>query len=80
MQTIITAGVDEEEYAGLVRLLNIPRERRTSEDVFEIANSLYRASFVRQLDVVTRCAECIVYVKSQQRPADRVRVRCYPGK
>jgi len=48
------AAKDEEEYTDLVQLLNIPRRLRKSEDVFEIANSLYRPSFVRQLDVVER--------------------------
>ena len=38
----------------LVRLLRIPQELRNAEDVFEIANGLYRASFVRQLDIATR--------------------------
>lgn len=38
----------------LVRLLKIPQELRNAEDVFEIANGLYRASFVRQLDIATR--------------------------
>lgn len=51
--TRTTGGVDEE---NIRRLLNIPERIRKSEDVFEIANSLYQASFIRQLDVVTRCA------------------------
>lgn len=38
----------------LVRLLKISQELRNAEDVFEIANGLYRASFVRQLDIATR--------------------------
>lgn len=50
-----TAEIDDEECADLVRLLSIPHGLRQSEDVFEIANSLFRASFVRQLDVTTRC-------------------------
>lgn len=51
---MVASAEDEEEYTELVRLLNIPRRLRKSEDVFEVANSLYRASFVRQLDVVER--------------------------
>lgn len=43
-------GVTEQ----LVQLLETPEELRRSEDVFEIANSLGRASFIRQLDVGTR--------------------------
>lgn len=50
-----TAKFDEKDCAGLVRLLKIPRRLRKAEDVFEIANSLYRATFMQQLDVVTRC-------------------------
>lgn len=42
----------------LVRLLKIPQERRKAEDIFEIANGLYRASFVRQLDIATRYGDC----------------------
>lgn len=38
----------------LVRLLAKSRELRKSEDVFEIAHGLFRASFVRQLHVATR--------------------------
>ncbi|CAM9569155.1 unnamed protein product [Pylaiella littoralis] len=57
-----TAGFDEKDCAVLLRLLKIPWRQRESEDVFEIANSLYRATFIRQLDVATRsgiarCAE-----------------------
>lgn len=37
------------------RLLKTPKDLRESEDVFEIANGLFRSSFVRQLDVNTRC-------------------------
>lgn len=51
-----TAGIGTDDSAGLIQLLKIPRQHRKSEDVFEIANSLFRASFVRQLDVVTRFA------------------------
>lgn len=49
-----TAGIGADDSDGLIKLLKIPRQHRKSEDVFEIANSLYRASFVRQLDVVVR--------------------------
>ncbi|CAM9216898.1 unnamed protein product [Ectocarpus sp. 13 AM-2016] len=59
MESNNTKGVADE---NIRRLLNIPQRLRKSEDVFEIANGLYQASFVRQLDVVTRssiakCAE-----------------------
>ncbi|CAM9375137.1 unnamed protein product [Ectocarpus sp. 12 AP-2014] len=59
MESTSTTGVADE---NIRRLLNIPQRLRKSEDVFEIANGLYQASFVRQLDVVTRssiarCAE-----------------------
>lgn len=50
-----TAGGEEGAIPQqLVRLLEIPQELRKAEDVFEIANGLYRASFVRQLDIATR--------------------------
>lgn len=45
---------------GLVRLLKIPQELRKAEDVFEISNGLYRASFVRQLGITTRYSTVLV--------------------
>lgn len=45
----------------LVRLLKIPQELRSAEDVFEISNGLYRASFVRQLGISTRCSTYCTY-------------------
>ena len=54
-------GVEEDRAGGesqipdtLVKLLSMPEAHRESEDVFEIANGLFRASFVQQLDVCTR--------------------------
>lgn len=38
----------------LVELLAKRPELRSPEDVFEISNGLYLASFIRQLDVATR--------------------------
>lgn len=55
-------GVEEDRQRGvsqvsdtLVKLLSTPETHRQPEDVFEIANGLFRASFVQQLDVCTRC-------------------------
>lgn len=54
-------GVDEDRQGGenqvsdtLVNLLSTPETHRQPEDVFEIANGLFRASFVQQLDICTR--------------------------
>ena len=56
-------GVEEEDRQGsesqvvsdtLFKLLSTPETHRQPEDVFEIANGLFRASFVQQLDVCTR--------------------------
>lgn len=49
-----------EDLMQLIKLLAGPRELRTSEDVFEIANGLFRASFIRQLNVVTRFARLLL--------------------
>lgn len=58
-----------EDLEQLIRLLAAPPELRTSEDVFEIANGLFRASFVRQLDVVTRCALILALIHGLERHA-----------
>lgn len=54
-------GVENDRQRGesqvsdtLVKLLSTPETHRQPEDVFEIANSLFRASFVQQLDICTR--------------------------
>lgn len=52
-----------EDLMQLIKLLAGPRELRTSEDVFEIANGLFRASFIRQLDVTTRFARLLSYLR-----------------
>lgn len=53
-------GHDERGASGqLVELLAKRPELRTPEDVFEISNGMFCASFIRQLDVTARLVQQI---------------------